>query len=613
MRGPGWVVLLVVCGMGCAGTDGSNPPGGGNGDPIDDTGAPDDTGEPVVPEVIVTVCSDGSCDFLTVQSGVDGAPEGAVVELSEETFSETVVIDGRTLTLRGTGATTLDGGGTARGLEVASTAGPTEITVEGVAITNGNAERGGGVWCEGATLNLVDTTIRGGSAQEGGGIATRDCTVSMLRTQLLTNRAGGDGGGGYIAGGTLTVVDSLFATNVGADGGGLYITGAAGSTSGSTFEDNHGHVGGGVRFDAAYTFTHNIVRRNTGEFTGGGLAGILHSGEISYNEVYDNTGGSDGGGAFTESGSGHIFQNTFTNNYSTDDAGGLRMLYGAALIEDNTFVANVAGGGDGGAIKNSHAASRIVNNVFEDNQASGDGGAIEVDDDNTFSSGNVYRRNTAESDGGAVHLALPFWNIELHDSVFEDNVAGGCGGGIGFDGELHELKTSHLVMTGNQASSGGGMCVRDGTFKLENAIFSGNVASSAGGGIFFQQASLALYNVVLTGNAASNGSALALRSVGSTLVSDSILTGNDGNAVEANPSSEPTWRYTLTWGNTGDEFVGMSDPGGSDGNVSADPKLATDFHLSPTSPGINAGDPARVDSDGSRADMGAFGGPSGAW
>src|SRR5690349_16377638 len=106
MSGFRWVFLLVACGIGCAGTGGGNPPGGNDKEPdVEDTDGPEDTGEAIVPEVIVTVCSDGSCDFLTVQSGVDGAPEGAVVELSGEAFRETVVIDGRTLTLRGTGAT----------------------------------------------------------------------------------------------------------------------------------------------------------------------------------------------------------------------------------------------------------------------------------------------------------------------------------------------------------------------------------------------------------------------------------------------------------------------------------------------------------------------------
>lgn len=55
------------------------------------------------------------------------------------------------------------------------------------------------------------------------------------------------------------------------------------------------------------------------------------------------------------------------------------------------------------------------------------------------------------------------------------------------------------------------------------------------------------------------------------------------------------------------------------GNISADPMFADvaahEFHLQPGSPCVNSGDPDVVynDVDGSRNDMGAFGGPNGTW
>jgi len=54
-----------------------------------------------------------------------------------------------------------------------------------------------------------------------------------------------------------------------------------------------------------------------------------------------------------------------------------------------------------------------------------------------------------------------------------------------------------------------------------------------------------------------------------------------------------------------------------DGDVFATPRFVDptrgDFTLDPLSPAIDAGDPAISDPDGSRSDMGAFGGPYGAW
>ena len=67
---------------------------------------------------------------------------------------------------------------------------------------------------------------------------------------------------------------------------------------------------------------------------------------------------------------------------------------------------------------------------------------------------------------------------------------------------------------------------------------------------------------------------------------------------------------------------GVDEPAPGDGNFAADPiyldssaASAADWDLHPGagSPLIDAGDPAELDADGTRADVGAFGGPSGAW
>ena len=57
----------------------------------------------------------------------------------------------------------------------------------------------------------------------------------------------------------------------------------------------------------------------------------------------------------------------------------------------------------------------------------------------------------------------------------------------------------------------------------------------------------------------------------------------------------------------------------ADGNVAVDPAFVSfspstpaqgwDFHLLDTSPLVDAGDPALSDPDGSRSDVGAYGGP----
>jgi hypothetical protein len=65
------------------------------------------------------------------------------------------------------------------------------------------------------------------------------------------------------------------------------------------------------------------------------------------------------------------------------------------------------------------------------------------------------------------------------------------------------------------------------------------------------------------------------------------------------------------------DYSMMADPTGVDGNLSADPGFVDpagcDLHLDPGSPCIDAGDPGLTDPDGSRSDIGAFGGEYGDW
>jgi hypothetical protein len=89
---------------------------------------------------------------------------------------------------------------------------------------------------------------------------------------------------------------------------------------------------------------------------------------------------------------------------------------------------------------------------------------------------------------------------------------------------------------------------------------------------------------------------------------NSILSANPTPAVTViATAAAPTWRFNDV---TPAGFSGMSDPTGSNGNMSVAPGFvsATDFHLSAGSPVKDAADPAMLDTDGTRADMGMFGG-----
>ena len=95
---------------------------------------------------------------------------------------------------------------------------------------------------------------------------------------------------------------------------------------------------------------------------------------------------------------------------------------------------------------------------------------------------------------------------------------------------------------------------------------------------------------------------------GSTRIINLILWQNEDDLYfkQLSPASRPDHTN-----------IGDGDLRGINGNISADPLFADpengDFRLQPGSPCIDSGDPELIynDHDGSRNDMGAFGGPEG--
>lgn len=95
---------------------------------------------------------------------------------------------------------------------------------------------------------------------------------------------------------------------------------------------------------------------------------------------------------------------------------------------------------------------------------------------------------------------------------------------------------------------------------------------------------------------------------GSPVVQNNIVENNQGG-IWAQAEASPLLGYNDVWGNEAFDYYGCE---GGDGAFSDDPLFwGEGFRLAPGSPCIDAGnpDPAFADPDGSRNDIGAFGGP----
>jgi hypothetical protein len=139
----------------------------------------------------------------------------------------------------------------------------------------------------------------------------------------------------------------------------------------------------------------------------------------------------------------------------------------------------------------------------------------------------------------------------------------------------------------------------DDTVHLTNTVLDGSLSSTYG--------TLDVRNSIVTG-----GIALSLVYLDTVVEGSAVL---DARCGITSDSAELTVRNNLFHGNSANACGSLDDPAGSSGNLEADPEFrdpdAGDWRLGASSPGIDAGpdDDGYEDVDGSRNDVGVYGGP----
>jgi hypothetical protein len=298
-----------------------------------------------------------------------------------------------------------------------------------------------------------------------------------------------------------------------------------------------------------------------------------------------------GAGLYIEDGSPVIRDNIITGNQVATDGGGggIGLRDASPLIEGNEISANDAGyggpesGNDGGGVNIRGGAPVIIDNLIIDNTA-GDGGGIWLVRTDALITNNVIDTNLA------------------YDT---DPVQAGQGGGVDIQIGSVGLIFYNNVVTNNFASShGGGVAV----YEYSAASGSPTVA----------------HNVIAYNLVAPGGVGGGLLAFGSTVpvFQNNLVFDNDPSGVHLNSGASA--RYNLVNGNVADWAGAQGSRAGLDGNLSSAPGVTAsldddDYRNDDWAPAsgsalINAGDPSSpTDTDGSRADIGAYGGAYGAW
>ena len=169
-----------------------------------------------------------------------------------------------------------------------------------------------------------------------------------------------------------------------------------------------------------------------------------------------------------------------------------------------------------------------------------------------------------------------------------------------------EAEFNHSFIENNSAIHGGAIGTYNSILILKNNIVSDNIAEVWGGAIMSELSDITVINNTFYQNSSAN-------SGGGIFVYDPVKTEIQNNIFYKNTSRIGNLNFEYA----SDDSTNLIEQYNYLAFGTMDPKFfsETDFRLSQSSPCINSGnsDASYNDSDGSRNDQGAYGGPLGNW
>jgi len=373
-----------------------------------------------------------------------------------------------------------------------------------------------------------------------------------------------------------------------------------GGTTSTTVVDGFACEGGGG----------SVFSNPIGGRYGGGIVINQASPTLRNIEVYDNSVGTfsefGGGGGIAIFNSNVVLENITVHGNSGIHGAGIFIHQGAPTlidcdIYDNTsYTDNLGYSPLGGGIFISEADVTMINCQINGHTDVESGGGIYVT--NGAGTANLSMQDTeiyenfVNSNGGGIYMGgtdITMLRDSVHDNGFTASATFANGGGLYISAATVLLDS--LTCQNNTAHIGGGAVI-DGstTAQVMRSLFTGNVSNFFGGGIAFQNVTTGelLGNTVAFNSALNSGGGGIYVSNASPTIANNISAFNMGTTSNANGihviNGTPVLTCNDVYGNDGDQYGGISDPTGTNGNISEDPLFcdigAGNFNIDSTSP-----------------------------
>ena len=516
------------------------------------------------------------------------------------------------------------------------------LTVSNSDFTDGWAEDGGGIYATTSTLTLTNVTLDGNAVSNtGGSLVLDESTADIDSSDLYASEAsGGYAGHIYCSESTLNLANTNVEFGVVETmGGGIYASDSDLVVENTTFYDNEsngagswwtsGGSGGALAVvDGTLSMNGSLFSANSATVNGGGIYTEGSDVSISATSLTQNAAtGTDGyGGAiFVDDGSLQLSSSTVSNNTSGYIAGAVRMSGSASLTIHASTLSNNQSSDYGGAIHHGSSGDlTITNSVFESN-TSAVGGAIRWRPNSSSASASISNsrlKNNESTDTAGFMAARDGGSLELLDNSIEGNTS--LEAGAFHVQEIVDVVSRRNLFCGNSATSGSGGAVlladvSGGTHSWTNNQLVENSASENGGALYFDDDdsgdSAEVVNNNFLGNLAGGdgggiagtparfvNNVLAWTTGGSGLYTDDTVTSLDYDDFFENTPGHLDGTQTETGANSLDTDPLLMD-------YTLDGNCGNDNHFPQiSSPLVDAGDATLFDPDGSRSDIGAYGG-----